>query len=320
MGEGARTLAPRAGVCMLVWALGAPPVARVAWMAPLRGASEVRRFPPPRLPSSGGLPDSATRALWARMRGRGGPALSPWLACSVGGRVLFGWWGAVPGGWPSTAARGVWCQALFLPLLPVLWGLDGQGSATRVSRGRLVWAWGLSTCPTACALAGRRCALWGWRKGLPRAGCLSLLREASELSRSPSPGFPSSGWAVGVRYRRAVGAGVRVWGPSTHCPLGLRALWGAACRRGAGRPSPVGAAFPRCEGRLLSGAVPPLASCPLGRAAGVPRSVCPGCCSCGRGDPAPVPQCALLRAAVARCGGGGKASPGGLPFAVERGV
>ena len=35
-----------------------------------------------------------------------------------------GWWGAVPGGWPSTVVRGVWCQALSLPRSPVL--SDGQ--------------------------------------------------------------------------------------------------------------------------------------------------------------------------------------------------
>ena len=172
------------------------------------------------------------------MRGHGGPALSPRLACSAGGCVLLCLWGAVLGGWPSTAARGVWCQALSLPLLPVLSGVGGQGSATRESRVRLVWTWGSSTGPTACALAGRRCALWGWQKGVPWGGCRPPLQGASEFRRSPSPGCPSSGWAVRVRYPRAVGAGVRVWGPSTHCPLGLRALLGAACRGGAvgGRP------------------------------------------------------------------------------------
>ena len=70
----------------------------------------------------------------------------------------------------------------------------------------------------------------------------------------------------------------------------------------------------------MSGAVPPPAARPLGRAAGVPRPVCPGCGWCGRGDPAPAPQRAPLRAGVARCGAGGRASLGGVPFAVPRGV
>ena len=59
---------------------------------------------------------------------------------------------------------------------------------------------------------------------------------------------------------------------------------------------------------------------PLERAARVPRPVCPGCGRCGRVDPAPAPQRAPLRAGVARCGGGGRASPGGVPSTVVRGA
>ena len=75
--------------------------------------------------------------------------------------------------------------------LPPLWGAPGvrrcpspdrpssgagsQGSATRVSRVRSMRACGPSTGPTACALAGRRCSLWGWRKGVPGGGCLPPL-------------------------------------------------------------------------------------------------------------------------------------------------
>ena len=70
----------------------------------------------------------------------------------------------------------------------------------------------------------------------------------------------------------------------------------------------------------MSGAVPPPAARPLERAARVPQPVCPGCGRCGRVDPAPAPQRAPLRAGVARCGGGGKASPGGVPSTVVRGA
>ena len=45
-----------------------------------------------------------------------------------------------------------------------------RGSATPVTRVRSVRAWGPSTGPTACALAGRRCSLWGWGKGVPGGG------------------------------------------------------------------------------------------------------------------------------------------------------
>ena len=70
----------------------------------------------------------------------------------------------------------------------------------------------------------------------------------------------------------------------------------------------------------MSGAVPPPAARPPERAAGVPRPVCPGCGRCWRVDPAPAPQRAPLRAGVARCGGGGRASPGGVPSTVVRGA
>ena len=106
-----------------------------------------------------------------------------------------------------------------------------------------------STGPPACALAGRRCSLWGWWKGVPGGG-----------------------------------------------------------------------AFHRCVERLVSGAVPPPAARPLERAARVPRPACPGCGRCGRVDPAPAPQRAPLRAGVVRCGGGGGASPGGVPSAAVRGA
>ena len=70
----------------------------------------------------------------------------------------------------------------------------------------------------------------------------------------------------------------------------------------------------------MSGAVPPPAARPLGRAARLPVPVCPGCSRCWCGDPAPAPRRAPSRARVARRGGGGRASPGGRPSAVVRGV
>ena len=138
------------------------------------------------------------------------------------------------------------------------------------------------------------------------------------VRRSPSPDCPPTGRAVGVRHPNAVVAGVWVWGPTLSpwpaCPVG------AACRGGGGGPSPGGLACHRCEGRLVSGAVPLPAASPLGRAAGVLQPVCPGCGRCGRGDPAPAAQRAPLRAGLARCGGGGRASSGGMPSNIVRGV
>ena len=128
-------------------------------------------------------------------------------------------------------------------------GACSQGSATGVSRVRSMRACGPSTGPTACALAGRRCSLWGWRNGVPGGG-----------------------------------------------------------------------AFHRCEGRLVSGAVPSLAARPPERAARVPRPACPGRGRCARVGPVPAPRRAPLRAGVVCRGGGGRASPGGVPSTVVRGA
>ena len=187
-----------------------------------------------------------------------------------------------------------------------------------MSRLRSVRAWGPSAGPTACALAGRRCALWGWRKGVPGGGafhhCEGRLRSGAVPPPTARPLGGLLGSATDVLWARVRGCGGPTLSPWPACPVG------AACRGGGGGPSPGGLACHRCEGRLVSGAVTPLAARPLERAARVPRPVCPGCGRCGRGDPAVAPRRAPLRAGVARRGGGGRASPGGLPSAVVRGV
>ena len=67
------------------------------------------------------------------------------------------------GGWPATVVRGVWCQALSPPRPPFLWG--GQpGFRDPCVPGAVGAGVEPSTGPTECALAGRRCSLWGWRK------------------------------------------------------------------------------------------------------------------------------------------------------------
>ena len=143
-----------------------------------------------------------------------------------------------------------------------------------MSRVRSVRALGPSTGPTACALAGRRCSLWGWRKGIP--GGDAFHRSEGRL-RSGAPPPPTArplggllGPATHVLWARVCGCGGPTLSPWPACPVG------AACRGGGGGPSPGGVACYRCEGRLVSGAVPPPAARPLGRAAGVPRPMCPG--------------------------------------------
>ena len=175
-----------------------------------------------------------------------------------------------------------------------------------MSRVRSVRAWGPSTGPIACAPAGRRCSLRGWRKGVPGGGafhhCEGRLRSGAVPPPTARPVGGLLGSATHVLWARVCGCG----GPSL-------SPW-PAC------PPQGGVAYHRCEGRLVSGAVPPPAAPPLERAARVPRPGCPGSGQCGRGDPAPAPGRAPLRAGVARRGGGGRASPGGLPSAVFRGV
>ena len=169
---------------------------------------------------------------------------------------------------------------------PLRAGVARLGGCGRVSPGGVLSAVVRGVCAQALPLS-RRPALW--------ACC-----------RGPSPT---------CRGRVCVGAGAQ------HCPLGLHALWGVRAAGVVGGASPGGGvACHRCEACLVSGAVPPPAARPLERAAGVPRPVCPRCGQCGCGDPAPARQRAPLQAGVARCGGGERASPGGVPSTIVRGV
>ena len=151
--------------------------------------------------------------------------------------------------------------------------------------------------------------------GVPSAVVRGAWCQALSLPRPPvlwsgQPGFRDP------RVPGAVAAGVG----TQHRPHSVRPCGPALLAVVVAEGRPLGGAFHHCEGRLVSGAVPPPAARPLERAARVPRPVCPGCGRCGRVDPAPATQRAPLRAGVARCGGGGRASPGGVPSTVVRGA
>ena len=97
-----------------------------------------------------------------------------------------------------------------------------------------------------------------------------MLRGASGVRRSPSADCPSTGRAVGVRYPRVVGAGVRVWGPfsvpSACTPCGGCGPRGGSVAfvcRGAG----WGGGGVRRTPRLC------VRGGPLGRGVALPRSV-----------------------------------------------
>ena len=324
--------------------------------------------------------------------GRGDPAPAPQRAplrasvarCGNGGR-------ASPGGVLSTVVRGARCHSLSLPRPPVLWS-GRPGFRDSCVPGAVDAGVGTQhRSHSACALAGRRCSLWVWRKGVPGGGAFHrcegrpvsgavpplAARPLERAARVPRPVCPGCGRCrrgdpAPVSQRAPLRAGVaRCGGGGRTSPGGspstiVRGAWCQALSlprpsvlwsgqpgfRVPGVPGAVGAgvgtqhqshsacalagrrcspwgwrkgvpggdAFHRCEGRPVSGAVPPLAARLLERAARVPRPVCPRCGRCGRGDPAPAPQRAPLRAGVARCGGGGRAFPGGVPSTVARGA
>ena len=120
-------------------------------------------------------------------------------------------------------------------------GAGSQGSATRVSLVRSMRAWGPSTGPTACALAGRRCSLWGWRRGVPGGGafhhCEGRLVSGAALPRPPVLWSGRSGFRVPC-VPGAVGAGVGAQhrSHSVHpCGPALLAVVVAEGRPGGGR-------------------------------------------------------------------------------------
>ena len=262
----------------------------------------------------GGLLRSATHVLRARACGCGGPSRSPWPACPVGAACREGGGGPSPGGSachrceerlvssavPPPAARPLGRAAGVPP--PVCPGCGRCGLGTQHQ-------------PHSVRPCGLALLAVGVAKGRSRWAAFHRC-EGRLWSGAPPP--RTAGQLGGLLGSPTHVLRARCWGPTLSpcpaCPVG------AACRGGGGGPSPGGMACRRCEGRLVSGAVPPRAARPLGRAAGVLRPVCPGCGRCRRGDPAPAPQRAPLRASVARCGGGGRASPAGVPSTVVRGV
>ena len=234
-------------------------------------------------------------------------ALVRWCVARFGGGGR-----ASPGGVPSTDARGVWCQALSLPRPPILWsgypGFRDQCVPGAVGAGAGTQQRSHSVRPCGPALLAV-----GVAEGRPRGGCLPPLGEGRLRSGAvPPPTACPLGGPLGspthVLWARVCGCGGPILSLWPACPAG------AVCHGVGGGPSPGRMTCHRCEGRLVSGAVPPPAARPLERAARVPRPVCPGCGRCGRGDAAPAPQRAPLRAGVARCGGGGRASPRGGAF------
>ena len=182
---------------------------------------------------------------------------------------------------------------------------------------RSVRAWGPSTGPKACALAGWRRSLWVWRKGIPGGGafhrCEGRLRSGAPPPPTAHPLGGLLGSANHVLRARVCGCGGPTLSPWPACPVG------AACRGGGGRPAPGGVACYCCEGRLVSGAGPLPGARPLGPAAGVPRPVCSGCGRCDVG-PSTGPTACALAGRLCSLWGWRKGVPGGVSSTIVRGV
>ena len=157
-----------------------------------------------------------------------------------------------------------------------------------------------------------------FRAGFARCGCGTrapggerLLPGcgASGVGRSPTPDCPPSGRAAGAHYPLAVGA--RGCGRGDPSPTPQRALSSWLCALwGRHEGAWGGRLLPGC-GASGVGRSPTPDWPPSGRAAGADYPLAVGAGGCGRGDPSPTPQRALLRAGFARCVSGRRVPWGG---------
>ena len=197
--------------------------------------------PPPTARPLGWLLGSATHVLWARVCGCGGEHCPLGLHALWGLRAAGVVGGLSPGGLACHRCEGRLMSRCPSPDRPSS-GAGSKGSATRVSRVRSVRACGPSTRSTACALAGRRCSLWGWRKGVPGGGafhhCEGRLRSAAVPPPTARPLGGLSGSATHVLGARVCGCGGPTLSPWPACPVG------AACRGGGGGAVPGGGGLP----------------------------------------------------------------------------
>ena len=117
-----------------------------------------------------------------------GPITVPLACMPCGGCVPRGWWGAVPrGGWPATVVRGVWCQALSLPVPPVLWS-GHPGFCDPWVPGAVGAGVGTQHRPHSVRPCGPALLAVGVAEGRFRGGCLPpLLQELQEYSSWQDP-------------------------------------------------------------------------------------------------------------------------------------
>ena len=215
---------------------------------------------------------------------------------------------------------GVRGRALPHPRQLVLSGVP-PGPTTHWLWARGLRAWGPVTNPTGRTLASWLCALWGRHEGPPGGAPLAWMWGVRGRALSRPRPLVLSGVRPGPTTHWLWVRGLRASGPVTNSTARALACWLCALWRqhedarggrllpgrgasGVGRsPSPDHSSFGAC-GR-----------CPLPTAY--------GCGGCGRGDLSPTPErallraghhqphSALLRARLARSGGGTRAPGGG---------
>ena len=266
----------------------------------------------------GGPLGSATHVLWARVCGCGGPTLSPWPACPVGAVCRGGGGGPSPGGVACHRCEGRLVSGAVPP--PAARPLE---RAARVPRPGVLGAVdagvGTKHGPHSVRPCGPALLAVGVAEGRPRGGgafhhCEGRLRSGAV----PPPTARPLGRAVGVRHPRAVVAGVWVWGPNT-VPLARMPCGGCVPRGWSGAVPGGGWPATVVRGVCCQALSLPRPPVPWSCQSGFRDPCVPGAVGAGVGTQH-LPQHAPLRAGVARCGGGGRASPGGVPSTIVRGV
>ena len=259
-------------------------------------------LPPPTARPLGGLSGPTTHLLWVRGDAGVGTQHQPHSArlCELALRAVGAAKGR-PGGrlLPGCGASGVGCSP---PTARPLGGLPGPSTH---------WLWvrgGAGVGTRHQPHSARFCVLWrrheGARGGPLLPGC-GVRGRALSHPRLPAlwagcPGPLPTGCGRG---------GLRAWGPVTNPTARALASW--PCALWGRHEGPRGGHFlPGC-GAYGDGRSSTPNCLPSGRAAGAHYPLDVGAGGCGRRDPSPTPQCALLRAGLARCGGGTRAPGGG---------
>ena len=225
--------------------------------------------------------------------------------------------GRLQGGWPATVVRGVWCHTLSLVRPRVLWG-GRPGFRDPCVPGAVGSGVGPSTVPTACALAGRRCSLSGWRKGVP-GGLPSIIVRGICGQALPFHELRAHWAGCWVPPPTCCGRG-RMGVGAQHCPLGLHALSGLRAAGVVGGRPRGGWPATVVRGVWCQELSLPRPSVLSGGQPGFRDPCVPGAVKAGVGTQHRPRSVRPLRAGVARCWSCGRASPGGVPSDVVRGV